>query len=511
MLAIYKLLIWKEWHEHKWKLASLVAICILPPLLMSTDDSRMAFDFGMASLLTLILYLPLAAAFIGMSSAANETSRGTDEFLAALPVQSAKPAIVKLLAGWLSVLAPVLLLSGIAWLWYFADLMKLTSRTTHVEFSRPFEIGYPLLELLAMVSLVTGSIYLWVAAAGVNSRSEIRAGAIGLSLIVCVWALFFGLLYLFGDDLASLFGDWLRDPLLAALPGGFVAVRPESSAGATWMRTLMGFAITHVPLLVWYLKRFAEAESIALWKPTRSANAASSEGWLSAPRTSPISSILWKQWRESAPIALFAAMAAIGVSLFVAIAVAVSRDYPANATTLSTSLEFAYNLLEFTLGGFVFAGVLSALVAGVGAFVSDLEPGLHTFWRSRPIDPDLWYWTKYAGGLATLLLAFVLPALVIGGLLSGFGPREIEQPLMFALATCGLILVTYASAVLMGCLLRHAVYASLLGILLMYGLAQLASEISDSGLVLTLLGMLALVAISILAWLCVRYDWALRR
>ncbi len=42
-------------------------------------------------------------------------------------------------------------------------------------------------------------------------------------------------------------------------------------------------------------------------------------------------------------------------------------------------------------------GLLVALVVGIGMILTDVSPPLNTFWRSRPINPDLWFWTKFCG------------------------------------------------------------------------------------------------------------------
>ena len=39
-------------------------------------------------------------------------------------------------------------------------------------------------------------------------------------------------------------------------------------------------------------------------------------------------------------------------------------------------------------------GFFIVIVAGIGVLLDDLKPGLHTFWRSRPINPDLWFWAE---------------------------------------------------------------------------------------------------------------------
>jgi len=42
---------------------------------------------------------------------------------------------------------------------------------------------------------------------------------------------------------------------------------------------------------------------------------------------------------------------------------------------------------------------------------------LGNFWRSRPINPDLWFWAKYATGLLILLGVLYLPVALLVALL----------------------------------------------------------------------------------------------
>lgn len=506
MFAIYKSLIWKEWHEHKWKLASLLAVCLVPPILLTNDKGMLNF-LGAAAISSLF-YVPLAAAFMGMSTAANEHSRGTNEFQASLPTQLVYPGAVKLLAGWLATLVPLLILM-IAVIVCNGMMSDDQSKALSNALAQDSETRWMVVRIILSVVAASGSIYLWVAALGVNSESEIRAGAIGLSVIVAVWGLFALCSYVSHSVISEQPVRWFWEWVAPAMPGGIASNVPSGLPATHGYRNLPIFCITHLPLLGWYLYRYGQSEPLAFWQVNLGARENTETGQLAPPRHSPFKAILWKQWRESAVVAIFAAMAALGIGLLIATILTLSESQFASDEPGLTRF-FNYSM-EAVMGALVFAGALSALVAGVGAFVTDLRSKLHTFWRSRPIDPDLWFWTKFWGGLTALAAAFILPSLLAGSALHLFGRREIDEPLLFATVAAGVICLTYVAAVLAGCLIRHAVYASLLGFLLAIGLLQTAAAITDSPILITLMGVTATVAMSVLAWLSVRYDWALRR
>jgi ABC-type transport system involved in multi-copper enzyme maturation permease subunit len=96
MRTVWQSLIWKEWHEHKWKLVSLTAILWSIAALGLFDPERGTLVGIHAALVMAIV--PLAI-FIGLGVAAGEQSRGTLTFLQALPVPMWRVAIHKLAAG----------------------------------------------------------------------------------------------------------------------------------------------------------------------------------------------------------------------------------------------------------------------------------------------------------------------------------------------------------------------------------------------------------------------------
>ncbi|HMC10789.1 MAG TPA: hypothetical protein VKH44_05845, partial [Pirellulaceae bacterium] len=102
-------------------------------------------------------------------------------------------------------------------------------------------------------------------------------------------------------------------------------------------------------------------------------------------------------------------------------------------------------------GGFVLA-----ILIGVGAVIGDLQPGVNTFWRSRPISPRSWYWTKYGIGLATLLLAIEVPFLLIPGAYDLSNTSVLWWPLIWN--------VTFSFALTATCLIRQPAHAAILAV-----------------------------------------------
>ena len=112
MPKIWLNLAWKEWHEHKWKLASLTAITM--GSLVTLWGAGSANEYYGTIAFMFILYLPLASAFIAMGEAASERSRGTLPLLQALPQRPRRVAGLKLVFGVATVIAPALAAIGAA-------------------------------------------------------------------------------------------------------------------------------------------------------------------------------------------------------------------------------------------------------------------------------------------------------------------------------------------------------------------------------------------------------------
>ena len=120
-------------------------------------------------------------------------------------------------------------------------------------------------------------------------------------------------------------------------------------------------------------------------------------------------------------------------------------------------------LMDLPHSMFVVA-MLWAIVVGSGLYSADLSAGLGAFWRSRPISPNLWFWTKFAVGLAAVV--GVLDGATI--LISWRSPREsMTTGMSWAYVGCLPIIhaLMYALAVLGTCWFRRPVIGGILAIL----------------------------------------------
>ena len=449
MRTIWHSLLWKEWHEHKWKLAALVAILLAVPL---------AFLFGepntIHSSMNAILfpYAILAGIFIAMSLAAGENAHRTMPFLQSLPVPLWRVALAKLCFASLTVVVPLLLLAGmlyafdLVWSSYWVNYQPANARGNFIESW--------LANCVIGGSLGTLSLLLWVAAAGVNRQDEIRAGAIGLLVVAGLFTVNVLL-----EEYSSL-EEPMKQTLLAAGPGGPTIIfhknfveyggRPLSYAlrdKQFWFAVVPAL-LSHGCLVGWYLWRFGRPSgfSIRSLKPVSAREKKAT--WLAPPRRSQFTAILWKQMRETAPLVV----TALAGVLFFAVLVSRKDIEPYR----STSFKEALVGISTAVGFFV------TIVAGIGIFHEDLKPGIHTFWRSRPVNVHLWFWIKFLTGLAILAIVF------FGGI---FLVVIMNEPVddwskAWTMIRIGVIafVALYCWAVAATCVVRQPVYSAILTI-----------------------------------------------
>jgi hypothetical protein len=299
-------------------------------------------------------------------------------------------------------------------------------------------------------------------------------------------------------------GAWVTAIGLGAAPGG-VATLIDSwpLAGHLVILGMLAAALAHGALAVSYLMRFGRVAP----QQVQSSQAAvrTRPDWLGSPMRAPLLAIAWKQFRESAPILLAAVAGMFGVvGIFLAEEPNAARDVGEVYAHVATVL-----------------GVVVALVVGIGVCYPDVSPRVNTFWRSRPINPDLWFWAKFLTGLAVLLAAIYVPILSMAGVegtrrLARLNPSE---TLVFPL----LHIAVFALAVAATCLVRNAVYAAILTIAATYlGVAtvwfacQLPGThrwLDVNGIFDMPAGQIAAAMIlngvvgTVVAWLAMRNDW----
>jgi hypothetical protein len=495
MIGVWRSLLWKEWREQRWK-ALLLLVAALPslaiPYLGQTDAagilvSCLTFTFLAASL------------FLGAGAAASEQSQRTVGFLQSLPISTKWSAIAKLASALTTLWLPIVI--------FFIANQIWRGRPSYPAAVVPFEI------FAIITGLALSSLLIWMAAVGVNLSDEIRAGAIGFLVIVGCWALV----------------AWLPQPALGRpstvldrvvsgiLPGGvwFIAIEMEmqatNSAGQTIGRgSLWPLAVAAIlsnsALAASYVWRFGRVASPRR-QPIDSAAKSIVPVWLAPPMRRPWKAILWKQICESLPLALMGAGAILCVSLIIA---AASRQYQHGI--------FNDDLLEMSIPVWMMVGGLVSIVSGIGLWLDDLRPELHSFWRSRPVSPDLWFAVKFASSAVITIGTLALPSLLIYyavAMLAGrpafslYASDDWSTPVVIGLLSqFGFFCVAAASMAT----IRRPMVAALLTILL----AAIVTFGMIGPLALEVAGIVAAVAaISGVAvtinWLSVHYDWAIGR
>jgi ABC-type transport system involved in multi-copper enzyme maturation permease subunit len=513
MRTIWYSLVWKEWHEHKWKLASIMAIlCALSAYILfagrgEVDVLHLVYSIGTCCL------LPLAI-FVGLGDAAGERSRDTLSFLQSLPISSRRVAVTKLAFGLFTLIAAIALLILFVCVWCIvAGLFDLSYANSAARFATDGPRGLTNNRWISAILLTVytvSSLYIWSASVGVNRKDEISAGAAAVIVMLGCWLSFAALVKL---------GLWHWKEVVAiylgVLPGGAIAIadqirRSEGILGLVFIVAILA----HGALIARYVRRFGCVAERENYSPKGETLQNPTADKIATPFRSPLSAVVWKQLRESWVIALAGLAATVGI--VVVMALGDSTEYLSRPKELGQLIASVSSTFGF----------VTAMVIGIGVCLYDVSPELNTFWRSRPIHRDLWFWSKALTGLAIAIFMVYAPAL---GALAATGTiLDVVQrePQMFMLPAFHLAF--FAAAMSMTCLARHAVYAAILSIpaalvgpaLLYVGylLAQptgLWNYLRTEGwleqqttLALYIGSLLTSFVINILlAWLAMRFDW----
>jgi len=506
MRTIWQSLAWKEWHEHKWKLASLTAIVVGVSSIGYYDRTV----FGVTALIAIFCIAPLAV-FVGAGEATGERARGTLAFTQALPVPKWKIALIKLVAGALTSTVPLLINLAVIVLLYFLYQFALVEPAARLTFPMARDFGAMSLSkwlcLNAMAGiLVTLSLFLWAAVIGVRCKDEISASAWTLLTIVVWWTTVVMVPTVFDWQLGPS-EEWFMPLVAAVSPGGWL---PYMSAAddynlSLWSTLTVAISV-QLGFAAIFLRRFGTTEGQEDRARQTASLARCQTDWLAPPRTSRLAAIIWKQCRESGPIALAGLAGIVFTALLIYIAEPQAYDLEAIGLVVA--------------GVAAYFGMLVTLVVAIGLFLSDLKPQLHTFWRSRPISPERLFWTKYATGLAVLALAFAIP-FSFAAIVSGIEHPDFDDLAIWAVLVPIWI---YSAAIMMTCLVRQAIYAAVLscaamylGFLFVVGISRLVKL--GAGLIpwdewndpttgeMAAAMVLASIAFTIIAWLAVRNDW----
>jgi len=498
MRSVWHSLLWKEWHEHKWKLAGLVALVLLLFALFSNRSLAM-LPMGVST--TLFGYSIIATLLVGMHTAAGENGKGTMPFLQTLPIAMRKPAATKLAMSWLTLVLPIAVLLGAVFLylqWQGRAPMSLWDGS-HIRHSSPFRYfgfenwmtGVALASTLAVTSFLV-----WMAATGVNRSDEVRAAAIAFLAMAVVWFCLGGLLYQAEKANASNLVQ-IVSCLMATAPGGPALGPPTRSWSITPFVVVA--ILGHAGLIAWYLRRLGRVAP----RPARATGGLTAPigtDFLAPPRRSQLTAIIWKQVRETGPLAVLAAAAVLAMS---GIYFWYDKERP-----LRTS--FGEVLGATTLG----VMYLVTVVAGMGVFLEDVKPQIGNFWRSRPINITQWFFVKLFTGLTVLVLTFgglFLVAISFQGDRPFLNPKEPGIQFTFFVL---IMVLLYTLSMASYCLGRQPIIAVVTAISVfvcgVYGFSFLFDNVLPHNVHWSVpMGGIVLcqLAAMTLAWLALRHNW----
>ena len=223
---MWRSLVWKEWHEQRWRLG--FGVFLLGTFTLIGLRTRIIPDEQIVALTIMVggMLLPL---MVAMGLVAPERAEGTIVRLLALPVPPWKVLAAKGVVGAAVCAAPVIV-SGV--------LAALVAGDG--EMSWPELVG-----LYAIAIGVTLSMFTWLTAAGVRQPSEARAGLVGIAIVVG-WFLLMAL----G---AAMQAELLRDTdveqwVAAVSPVGLILLKGSSIPTAA----VIALQVTVVAVMWWY-------------------------------------------------------------------------------------------------------------------------------------------------------------------------------------------------------------------------------------------------------------------
>ena len=117
---------------------------------------------------------------MGLGSAANERSRGTMAFLQALPAPMWPIALAKLIFGLLTLIAVGC--ADVAAVLWLGPLVR-SKWVVECVRRRQSVSGNIYLDVVILCVTLAASFYIWSAAAGVNRKDEVSAGAVALAVM----------------------------------------------------------------------------------------------------------------------------------------------------------------------------------------------------------------------------------------------------------------------------------------------------------------------------------------
>jgi ABC-type transport system involved in multi-copper enzyme maturation permease subunit len=408
-------LVWKEWRERRASLCLATAWIICGLVYTIAYELATGIRGPVSRFYSIcMIYGLFAPVFLAMRTALGERTAGTFGFSASLPSPVRQLAAVRIVGGLITLAGPIAL--GAALL----SLVLLTGALEQAGLRSPGDANYVDFEKRTSLSRMEAVGMTWRCAAiaaasaselllilsviGARRRSEAHIGFIG-AVLAFAWMLPIGTLNAFQGRSYPTGVNWLAGLLPQSLVSPHSYGMPEGSyddlefARLIWWPLCLNLLLL-IGLCVWFTHRFAAAVP---WLSERSTRIY----WRLPPLFSRLplrlpgrtAALVWLDLRQSVPLAL----AGLALAFFMSVAQVCLEEHPALLWSPYGD-PIATTIAAGQLGGTTwFVAILWSAVVAAGIFGAELQPGLADFWRSQPVAPSLWFWTKFTVGLVATL------------------------------------------------------------------------------------------------------------
>jgi ABC-type transport system involved in multi-copper enzyme maturation permease subunit len=408
-------LVWKEWRERRASLCLATAwiICGLVYTIVYEVATGIRGSVSRYYSICMIfgLFTPV---FLAMRTALGERTAGTTGFSASLPASLRQMAAIRLLGALVTLAGPILLGAIVLSVVVLTGALeqsgfRMPSGANYLDFQKRFALSrwqaFGMTWRCATISVASASeLLLILCVIGARRRSEAQVGFLG-AVLGFAWILPTSLLNTFSESSYKTAVNWLGGllPQSLVLPHSYSMMEGSYDdiefAGFIWDPLCLNL-LALAGLSVWFTHRFAGAVPWTAERKTRFP-------WRLPPLLSRLplrlpgraAALVWLDLRQSVPLAV-AGLALAFVFSFAQ--VCLKQHDPALSSPYGDPNAMTVAAGELPGTTWVLATLWSAVVAA-GIFGAELQPGLANFWRSRPISPSGWFWTKFTIGLVATL------------------------------------------------------------------------------------------------------------
>jgi hypothetical protein len=458
-------LLWKEWRETRGHLAiaiawMTIAVCYAVGYELGHHFRAVVGHFsGLAQFYTLF-----AAVVLAMRTSCGERTDGTIAFSAALPFFLRRMGKVRIVSAVATLAIPIVIAAVILSVAFYSGLVEqveprhpdthlpLPQRATAALFTSLEQVWS-----VAAIAILGGvDLLLVLSVLGCYLRSQAQIGLMG-AVMATASMIASGMVW--HNDRSALapliYGVLLPQSL--AIHWGYVdehgSYTDHELAQYRWIT--MGSSLPVLAIVGWlFITRYGAMRGSSTPAKRRRFRIALPPFLSRLPIRLPgrLPTLVWLELCQSVPLAAFGFLLA---ALITIASVLIERRH---------GYSFGASALMSLPSSIWYVAMLWSVVVGSGLYSADLSTSLGAFWRSRPISPDLWFWTKFVVGLAAVV--GVLDGVTI--LVSWKSPRtDMTTGMSWAYVGCFPIIhaLMYVLAVLGTCWFRRPVIGGILAIL----------------------------------------------